>query len=116
MFKMQFHMTDNIMIALAVTIFTELIVIVLLPKRTARLILLSIFVNIVTNISFNVGITYIPHEYDNLIVFGLEEVIVFVEALIYFVLIKDFRRSFVISLLCNLTSYLVGLALIPYIY
>ena len=107
---------ENILIALRLTVMLELFVILLIPKRTAKLALLSVFTNIITNTSFNIVIAFIPYMQSKWIVAGLEIVIVFIETLIYFALIKNFKRALLISFLCNFASYLVGLLLIPYIY
>lgn len=108
--------TDHMMKALYLTLFIELSIILLLKVRNLKFIMIAILVNIITNLSMNMLLNRIENHHDDWILFGFEITIILVEAMIYYLILKDFRKAFIISLVCNLSSYLLGLILIPFIY
>ena len=101
--------------ALISTILIELMVLLLLRERSARILASSVLVNIITNIPLNLYINYISNS---LFAILCGEVIVFlVEALWYFLFLRSLRLSFIYSFLCNAISFLTGLlAELLYIY
>lgn len=103
--------------ALILTILIEGIVILIIKKNYVFLIY-SIIINIITNVSLNL----IVNQFVNselwkyiFVVAALEIVILFVEALIYNIKIKKFKKAFLLSLILNLTSFSCGfLMYIPF--
>lgn len=94
--------------ALIITIFIEILALLLQKEKNYKVYLLSIFINILTNISLNVGIQFInPNNY-YLIVGILELIIVIIEASVYNLLYKDYKKSLRVAFLCNVSSYLLG--------
>ena len=71
---------------------------------------LMIEVNIFTNVILNAIISFFALHSDSQQVLIMEAVIVLVEALIYFLAIFDIsgKRAFLVSLIANLFSYVVG--------
>ena len=102
--------------ALLLTIIVELAVLIILKQYKIKLLISIIFTNIITNISMNVLIQYLPNETYDLNVFLLEIVVFLIEMLVYYIVKKDFKKAFIYSLVCNLSSYIIGLFLMPYIY
>ena len=103
--------------ALILTILIEGIVILIIKKNFVFLIY-SVIINIITNVS----LTLIVNQFVNselwkyiVVVAALEIVILFVEALIYNIKIKKFKKALLLSLILNLTSFSFGfLMYIPF--
>lgn len=103
--------------ALILTILIEGIVILIIKKNFVLLIY-SIIINIITNVSLNL----IVNQFVNselwkyiVVVAALEIVILFVEALIYNIKIKKFKKALLLSLILNLISFSCGfLMYIPF--
>ena len=103
------------MIALSLTIVTEFIVVMIMAKKI-QVGLFSIAVNIITNIIFNYIARYVsPEFYFWYIILG-EVTVVIVETMLYFLLLKNFKKALFIALAANLASYVIGEVLSPYIY
>lgn len=103
--------------ALILTILIEGFVILIIKKNFVFLIY-SIIINIITNVSLNL----IVNQFVNselwkyiVVVAALEIVILFVEASIYNIKIKKFKKALLLSLILNLTSFSFGfLMYIPF--
>lgn len=103
--------------ALSLTILIEGIVVLIIKKNFVFLIY-SVIINIITNVSLNL----IVNQFVNselwkyiVVVAALEIVILFVEALIYNIKIKKFKKALLLSLILNLTSFSFGfLMYIPF--
>jgi hypothetical protein len=98
--------------ALIITIVIELLMLFLQREKNYKIYLFSVLINVITNVSLNVGIQLVEPSYYYLVVTLSEAMIVLIEALAYFWICKDFKKSLRISLVCNLTSFLLGLILI----
>ena len=103
--------------ALILTILIEGIVIIIIKKNFVFLIY-SIIIKIITNVSLNLIVNQFVNselwEYI-VVVAALEIVILFVEALIYNIKIKKFKKALLLSLILNLTSFSFGfLMYIPF--
>lgn len=106
-------MTDMI-IALVLTIITELLILILLKKEN-KILILSIFLNIITNLSLNLILQLFLDS--KLIVyiitlFILEVLILIIEALGYNIIIKNLKSSFYLSLTLNAISFITGLLIL----
>ena len=106
----------NIGKALLFTIIIELIVIFILREKNKRVYLGAILINMVTNVAMNLIIQIIPVDSYAIWVLGMEALIVFIEFLVYYWILKDTKRAFALSLLCNASSYSLGLWLMPWLY
>lgn len=98
--------------ALIITIIIELLMLFLQREKNYRIYLLSIVINVVTNVGLNIGLQFVKPGYYYLVVTLLEVLIIGIEAMAYFLIYKDFKKSLKTSLVCNLASFLVGLILI----
>ena len=92
---------------LIITIVVEFIVLMILFGLRWKVLLASIPINIATNIPLNL---YIQHVDSSLwaIIIG-ELIVIVVETMCYYLLLKDLKQAFIVSLLCNLASFLIGL-------
>jgi hypothetical protein len=96
-----------LLLALIPTVLIELTVLVLLHEKRKRILGASAVINILTNIPLNLFILFVNHGF---ITIALGEIIVLiVEALWYYLFLRDFMKSFVYSFLCNSISFLTGL-------
>ena len=95
-----------LLLALISTVLIEFVVLVLLRERSRVVLGSSVFVNILTNIPLNLYVIYIDNSVLT-IVLG-ELIVVVVEALCYFLLLRNISRAFIYSSLCNSISFLMG--------
>ena len=100
-------MTGQLLIALTLTVLIELGVLWLLMERRGRVLVLSVMVNVLTNVPLNLYVMRVGYS-TKVILIG--ELLVFiVEALWYLIFIRDIKKAVVYSLLCNAVSFLLGL-------
>ena len=96
-----------LLFSLIPTILIEWMVLLLLRERNRRVLVSSVIVNIMTNIPLNLFVIYVD---DDLPILLLGEILVIlVEALWYFLFLRNFSRAFIYSSLCNAISFLTGL-------
>lgn len=96
-----------LLLALISTILIELAVLLLLRERSPRVLAASVVVNILTNIPLNLFVNYVNNGL--LVILAGELLVVLVEALWYFLFLRNLSRAFTYSLLCNAISFLTGL-------
>ncbi len=98
--------------ALILTLIIELSILFILRFKDYKLYILSSLINIGTNLSLNY---YLENTIFKtltiyvIVVIILEITVLFVEALLYMIYFKKFKKSFLISLLLNASSFLLGL-------
>lgn len=92
--------------ALLSTILIELLVLLQLGERRKNILLASIIINIITNVSLNYYLFFISYT-DTTVIIG-EVLVVLTEALCYYFFTKNLAQSFIYSLLCNAISFLLG--------
>ena len=97
----------HLVVPLILTIVLELLMLRLLGERRAVVLLLSVPINIATNIPLNLYVRYIDSSLTAMIV--AEVLIVVAEALCYWLITKNYRQACVYSLLCNAFSLLTGI-------
>ena len=107
---------QNISVALGITLVIELIVLFVLKERDKRLFLILIAMNFITNPVMNIFLTFISPQYYYVVLFVCEVVVIVIESLGYYLVIKDFKKALKISLFCNVMSFMTGWLLIPLIY
>ena len=110
--------TLNILIALLMTLVIETPIYYLLLKiyknNKIKDILTIILMNVVTNLSLNILLLFIPNNL--LKILFLEGVIFVIEGLIIFLIINRSFFSFLYATISNLISYLLGLIYSNFIY
>ncbi len=100
-------MTGQLLIALTLTVLIELGVLWLLMERRGRVLVLSVVINVLTNVPLNLYVMHVGYS-TKFILIG--ELLVFiVEALWYLIFIRDIKKAVVYSFLCNAVSFLLGL-------
>lgn len=96
-----------LLFALVPTILIELGVLWLLRERSKKVLWASVVINILTNLPLNL---YVFFVYDSgWVIFVGEILVILVEALWYYLFIRNWSRAFVYSILCNAISFLLGL-------
>jgi hypothetical protein len=100
-------MAGQLLLSLTLTILIELGVLWLLMERRRKVLVLSVVINVLTNVPLNLAVIHLGYSTKTVLI---GELIVFiVEALWYLLFIKDIRKASIYSLLCNAVSFLVGL-------
>ncbi len=105
----------NNILALFLTIILEIIVILLFRKKLEirKIIGVSIIINSITNIILNLILGLINDLVLYIVLLSILEVTVLVvEGLVYSYFIKDKKVAYLLSLICNLLSFVVGTALL----
>lgn len=111
-----FFITQPMLIALLFTLVIELSVLAFFKIKDSKIFLILFLVNCLTNISMNVGLTFVSYQQDTLFL-SLVEVVVFgLEGLVLAKLLKNVRLGFFISFVANALSLLFGLWILPLLY
>ena len=105
-------MLINIIIPLVVTILSETLIVVLFRFKKINIYITTVGINVVTNLSLNIALHHAGYNYYYIVLYALEIAVFLIEGIIYYLIIKDFRKAMLLSLLCNLFSYLIGLLII----
>ena len=100
-------MAEQLLIALILTILIELGVLWLLMERRRNVLVLSVVINVLTNVPINIVVMHLG--YSTMTVLIGELLVFIIEALWYLIFIRDIRKAFIYSLLCNAVSFLLGL-------
>ena len=99
-------MVEILLMALVPTILIEGGVLWLMGERRKKVLGASVVVNVLTNVPLNLYAVYIGM---GLTMVGVGEMLVIlVEALGYWWLIRDLQRAVAYSFLCNAISFLLG--------
>lgn len=96
-----------LLLALVATILIEFVVLLLLGERSRLVLGSSVVVNMLTNVPLNLFLYYIDDSFTTIII--AEVIIMFVEALWYFLFLRNLSRAFIYSILCNAISFLIGI-------
>lgn len=102
-------MIQRLLTALILTIIIELIVLLALRERRGKILAAAIVVNVLTNVPLNLYVNIVGFSLSTVVI-G-EALVVIAEALWYWLFTKDLRQSVTYSILCNATSYSVGVLL-----
>ena len=97
----------TLLLALIPTILIELVVLLFLRERRRLVLVSSVVINILTNIPLNLFVIYIDSSFMTIVLSEL--LVMVVEALWYYLFIRDLPRAFIYSSLCNAISFLIGL-------
>ena len=98
--------------ALLLTIAVEVGMLLLMGEKSKNVLLGAVAINILTNVPLNYFLLTYGNSTGRLV--AGELMVVVVEALWYFLFVHQWRKAAVYSLLCNATSFLVGI-LIQYL-
>ena len=96
-----------LLLALVPTIAIELGVLLFVRERRRKVLLASVFMNVLTNIPLN--FLMICLEGDDIVLFTAEAVVIVLEVLGYMLVVRQWKQSFIYSFLCNSISFLSGL-------
>ena len=89
---------------LVATIIIEFIVLRLLKENNKKVLLSSVIINILTNLPLNL---FVPND---MVSIGIAEVaIIAIEALWYWIFVKNIKKAVIYSALCNAVSFFTGL-------
>lgn len=91
--------------ALALTIIVEWCMLRLMGEKRKSVLYSSVPINALTNLPLNVFVA----SAGVLAIVMAEVMIVFVEAILYFIITKDIRQSVIYSALCNIASLFLGI-------
>ena len=97
---------DFMLAALLLTISVELGMLRLLGERRRKVFIGAVVLNILTNIPLNLILIWIGSSVTTLAIGEL--LVLLVETIGYYILVRNWKQSIIYSLLCNATSFLVG--------
>ncbi len=98
---------DILIYALLITVLSEELVLLIMNVKDSRLYLSLLIINIITNLSMNIILQYVSNYY--LWLYILEVCVFIIEGLVYLLITNDIKKAIIISLICNVCSYLIGL-------
>ena len=104
----------DMIIALILTIVIEMLCLLILQKND-KIIIASVVLNVVTNVTLNFILYFFLDAKLIIYVFLLvilEILVLFVETYVYYKLIRNIRQALFLSLLLNVTSFLLGLLIL----
>lgn len=97
---------DFMLAALLLTISVELGMLRLMGEKSRRVFVDAVIINILTNVPLNLVLLTVGTSIVGLLTGEL--LVLVVEALGYFFLVRSWKRAIVYSLLCNVASFVVG--------
>ena len=106
---------NKLLLPYVLTALIELVLLIILNEKSKRVLLLSLGINFLTNISLNLFIYF--YHFDTIIsywiiVISLEIVVVLIEFILYYLTTKHIKKSIFYSISLNLISFLIGLLLV----
>lgn len=105
-------MPENIILPLVITILSELFIILLFRVKKINIYITSLCINLITNLSLNLALHHAGYDYYYIVLYILEVIVFIIEGIVYYLLTKNFKRAMLLSFVCNLFSYLIGLLII----
>lgn len=95
---------------LVATMLIEVLVLLALREYRWQVLAMSVVMNILTNLPLNILVYNYPQIHASLpMQIGLECGVVAIETMLYWMVLKDKRKAFSYAILCNATSYLLGM-------
>lgn len=91
--------------ALLLTIIIEWIALRVMGENSKKILLYSVLINTATNLPLNIFVA----EEALSTQLTAELLIILIEAILYYIIINDIKKSFVYSTLCNTISYTTGI-------
>lgn len=97
--------------ALVATIIIEALVLLALGERRWTVLGASVAMNVLTNVPLNIVVSHMPALQASIAgQIALEAVVLAIETVFFWLVMKDRRQAFIYALACNATSYLCGVA------
>lgn len=110
---------SSVLINLVLTLVIEIIVLICFREKRVKVYIASLIMNVVTNVPLNIGLTYLKRYFSSLGYLPLlllgEIIVFFIEWLIYYLVLKESKRSFFYSFYSNILSFLIGIILTSFI-
>lgn len=102
----------SIIVSFLLTCIIEFIMLLIMKERSKKILNYSVIVNLITNIPLNLFILNfnfinIVHYFS--IVISLEILIIVIEWLLYYLVLKNIKKSLKYAIILNITSYIIGL-------
>lgn len=104
-------MVLSIVLCFILTIIIELAVLYIFKERNKKVYIAAIIINAMTNIPLNIftnNYTFTGIANYLVIILSLELLVVVVESLLYFIVIRKYTKCLFYSTMCNLYSFLLG--------
>ena len=92
------------------TISIEWVMLLILGERRVNVFVASVLMNVVTNVSLNVCLSFSYHSTWTDVAIG-EVVVLVVETVWFWCVLRQWKKAAVYSFLCNAASFLLGLIL-----
>lgn len=103
-----------IIICFLLTSIIELITLILLKVNDNKIYIVSIIINLFTNVTINILFGFvIDYTFINIII--SEFIIFLIESFIYYLINRNFRLAFWYSFFCNLFSFIAGYIIFNFI-
>lgn len=97
--------------ALVATIIIEALVLLAFGERRWTVLGASVAMNVLTNVPLNIVVSHMPALHASIAgQIVLEAVVLAIETVLFWLVMKDRRQAFIYALACNATSYLCGVA------
>ncbi len=106
-------MIQKMAMSLLATIIIEYVVLLLLGEKRKRILYSSVLVNTLTNVPLCAYLLLTDSSFIDVIIGEL--LVVIIEAIWYYILLRDRSQALIYSLLCNAISFLTGL-LVQYLW
>lgn len=103
-----------LLIPLAATIVIELGALLFMGERRRKVLLASVAMNVLTNVSLNLFFIHVDERWNTLL--AGEALVVLTEALCYRKLVGEWQQAWIYSLLCNAISFLAGELLVMIVF
>jgi uncharacterized protein YjeT (DUF2065 family) len=116
MIQILFTVSKSMYIALALTLLIEITIFLILKYRSYKFLMLFIITNIVTNLSMNYLLKFMPITRYDFSLYGMEIFVFIIEGLIYILYLKEFKKAMILSFIANFSSLFLGLFIMQFIH
>lgn len=98
-----------LLMSLLATLVIEGLILFYMKERRINVYFIFLVMNVLTNVPLNIYVLYNHPSISTILV--LELIVIVVESLLYYITTRQWKRSFAYGFVCNVTSYIGGLAL-----
>jgi hypothetical protein len=106
----------HIGIPLLITLITEVFIAFLIIRKHWALLATVLITNLVTNPLMNTLLVTTNFSNNVKFLYLFELLVIIIEGTIYYGVTKNIYKSFMISIIANVCSYIVGMLLMPFIF
>lgn len=103
------NLAYHLLYPLISTIIIESLVLIVLRERSWKVLAMSVIINILTNVPLNLYVWFCITSLSVQQFVLFESIVVIIEFILYYFMVRDVKKAFVYSFLCNLVSCLLGL-------